>query len=118
VQFFAKFVMPEIMPPKHQATLGKIGTKHHPPIRPTICHPIDNLEGVVKGNLDGMAGSYFQLGNLAEAQRDFESTRKWYIESLAITEKQDNLHRAAMTYHHLGWSLKRKTTSRRHRSGI
>jgi tetratricopeptide (TPR) repeat protein len=48
------------------------------------------------------ASSYGQLGNLAQAQRDFAAAKAWYRQALAIYEKQGNEHGAAISYHQLG----------------
>ncbi len=43
-----------------------------------------------------------RLGRVSEEEGDFASAREWYLKSLAIKEKQGNLHGAASSYHHLG----------------
>jgi tetratricopeptide (TPR) repeat protein len=42
------------------------------------------------------------LGVIAEEQRDLAGAERWYLKSLAISEKQGNEHSAAATYHQLG----------------
>jgi tetratricopeptide (TPR) repeat protein len=39
---------------------------------------------------------------VAQEERDFQAAREWYLKSLAIEEKQGNLHGAAISYHQLG----------------
>jgi tetratricopeptide (TPR) repeat protein len=51
---------------------------------------------------EGEASAYHQLGMIAEEQREFETAREWYLKSLAISEKQGNLHGAPSTYGQLG----------------
>jgi len=46
--------------------------------------------------------AYHQLGSIAEERRDFDAAEKWYLKSLAISEKQGNKHLVAGTYHQLG----------------
>lgn len=48
------------------------------------------------------AWAKFYLGRIAQEQRDFGSAEKWYLKSLAISEKQGDEHGAAITYHLLG----------------
>jgi len=56
----------------------------------------------VRGNSEGEAGAYHQLGRIAQERRDFETAEQWYLKSLEISEKQGNEHDAAGTYHQLG----------------
>jgi tetratricopeptide (TPR) repeat protein len=44
----------------------------------------------------------WQLGRIAQAQRDFAAAEQWYRKSLEIKERQGNEHGAAITYHQLG----------------
>jgi tetratricopeptide (TPR) repeat protein len=55
-----------------------------------------------RGDSEGEAGAYHQLGRIAQEQREFATAETWYRKSLAINEKQGNEHGAAMTYHQLG----------------
>jgi tetratricopeptide (TPR) repeat protein len=55
-----------------------------------------------RGESEGEAAAYHQLGMIAAEQRDFETAREWYLKSLTISEKQGNLQGAAGTYHQLG----------------
>jgi tetratricopeptide (TPR) repeat protein len=55
-----------------------------------------------KGDAEGAAISYHQLGTVAQERRDFAKAEEWYLKSLAIKEKQGNEHGAAGTYHQLG----------------
>jgi len=50
----------------------------------------------------GEAGAHHQLGMVAQERRDFDQAEKWYLKSLAISEKHGNEHGAALTYHQLG----------------
>ncbi len=50
----------------------------------------------------GKAKALHQLGMVAQEERDSVGAREWYLKSLAIEEKQVNLHGAAATYHQLG----------------
>ena len=56
----------------------------------------------VRGDSEGEAAAYHQLGRIAQERRDFETAEKWYLKSLEIKEKQGNEHGAASTYHQLG----------------
>ena len=49
-----------------------------------------------------VAGTYHQLGIIAQAQRDYAAAEAWYKKSLEIKEKQGNEQGAANTYHQLG----------------
>jgi tetratricopeptide (TPR) repeat protein len=51
---------------------------------------------------EGQASAYHQLGRVAEEQRDFDTSREWYLKALAIKEQQGDLPSAAITYHQLG----------------
>jgi tetratricopeptide (TPR) repeat protein len=55
-----------------------------------------------RGYSRGEAVAYHQLGRTAEEQRDFETARNWCLKSLAILEKQGDLHNVARTYFQLG----------------
>jgi len=55
-----------------------------------------------RGDAEGEAAAYHQLGRIAEEQRDLATARDWYLKSLAIKEQQGNLRGAASTYHQLG----------------
>jgi hypothetical protein len=44
----------------------------------------------------------FNLGRVAQEQRDLAGAERWYLRSLAIEEKQGNEHGAAINYHQLG----------------
>ena len=55
-----------------------------------------------RGNWEGEAGAYHQLGMIAQEQRDFAAAERWYHKSLEIWEKQNNDHGAASAYHQLG----------------
>jgi len=55
-----------------------------------------------RGDSEGEAAAYHQLGMIAEERRDFETAEKWYRKSLQISEKQGIEHYAAGTYHQLG----------------
>jgi len=55
-----------------------------------------------RGDSEGEAAAYHQLGMIAEERRDFETAEKWYLKSLQISEKLGNEHYAASTYHQLG----------------
>jgi tetratricopeptide (TPR) repeat protein len=46
--------------------------------------------------------TYHQLGIIAQEQRDFATAQEWYLKSLAIKDKQGDLHGAALTYGQLG----------------
>ena len=48
------------------------------------------------------ADAFYQLGRIAQEQRDFSAAEAWYRKSLAISEKQGNEHDAASTCHQLG----------------
>jgi tetratricopeptide (TPR) repeat protein len=54
------------------------------------------------GRAEGEAVAYHQLGMIAQDQRDFAAAREWYLNSLAIKERQGNLQGAARTYNQLG----------------
>jgi tetratricopeptide (TPR) repeat protein len=55
-----------------------------------------------RGNSEGEAAAYHQLGTITQERRDFETAEKWYLKSLAIKERQGNEHGAALTYGQLG----------------
>ncbi len=44
----------------------------------------------------------WQLGRIAQEQRDFAAAEQWYRKSLEIDERQGNEHGAAIAYHQLG----------------
>jgi tetratricopeptide (TPR) repeat protein len=44
----------------------------------------------------------WQLGRIAQEQRDFAAAEQWYRKSLEIKERQGDEHGAANTYHQLG----------------
>ena len=50
----------------------------------------------------GAAGTYHQLGRVAEERRDFESAEGWYRKSLDLKLELGNQGGAAITYHQLG----------------
>ncbi len=54
------------------------------------------------GDEHGAAGTYHQLGMVAEERRDFEAAEGWYRKSLEITERLGDEPGAAGTYHQLG----------------
>jgi tetratricopeptide (TPR) repeat protein len=55
-----------------------------------------------RGNSEGEATAYHQLGIVAEEQRDFVDGRAWYLKSLALEETRGNLHGTAISYQQLG----------------
>lgn len=55
-----------------------------------------------KGQRAGEAVSYHWLGVIAEKQWDLARAERWYLDSLAITEEQENENVASNTYHQLG----------------
>jgi len=56
----------------------------------------------------GEAGAYHQLGMVAQERRDFDQAEKWYLKSLAISEKRGDEHGAARTYGQLGNAAKER----------
>jgi tetratricopeptide (TPR) repeat protein len=62
----------------------------------------------VRANWEAEASAYHQLGTIALNQQDFATAREWYVKSLAISEKQGDLHGAAITYHQLGMIAQRQ----------
>ena len=51
---------------------------------------------------EGEAASYFQLGRIAQDQRDIAAAEQWYRKSLAISQQQRNELGAARNYQVLG----------------
>ena len=45
---------------------------------------------------------FYQFGRLAEKKRDFETSIKWYLQSVKLEEKLGNERRMAILFHHLG----------------
>ena len=52
--------------------------------------------------LDEETIACFNLGLVAQEQRDFAEAERWYLKSLAIEEKRGNEYGKALTYHQLG----------------
>lgn len=50
----------------------------------------------------GLASCYHQLGRIAQEQRNFLCSEQWYLQSLAIKEKQGDEYGTANTYAQLG----------------
>ena len=46
--------------------------------------------------------NYHLVTNFAQARRDFDAAQDWYLKALAIKEKQNDEHGAAITYGQLG----------------
>ena len=55
-----------------------------------------------QGNENGAAGTYHNLGRIAQERRDFDSAESWYRKSLGIKKKQGDKLGAAEAYHQLG----------------
>ncbi len=55
-----------------------------------------------RGDSNGEAAAYHQLGMIAGDQRDFETAEKWYLKSLEIDKKHCNEHGAAKSHAQLG----------------
>jgi tetratricopeptide (TPR) repeat protein len=60
------------------------------------------LHHAARGDSEGEARAYHQLGMVTLEQRDFAAAREWYYKSLAISERLGIEHGAARTYHQLG----------------
>jgi tetratricopeptide (TPR) repeat protein len=60
--------------------------------------------GLAKGanDDDSLRAGYHGLGMVAQERRAFAEAERWYLKSLAITEKLGVEHPAASTYHQLG----------------
>ncbi len=56
----------------------------------------------VRGDNQGEAGAYHQLGMIAEERRDFGTAEKWYLKSLRISEKLAVHSFGGATYDQLG----------------
>jgi tetratricopeptide (TPR) repeat protein len=55
-----------------------------------------------RGETQGEAAAYHQLGTVALEQWNFATAREWYLKCLAIREKHGDLQGAAGSYHQLG----------------
>ena len=53
------------------------------------------------GHSDHEAVAYYQLGRIAQEQRDFKTAESWYKKSLAIFEEQGNIHNAGIVFKNL-----------------